>query len=81
MKLQLLYVFVLAAPLLVRLLSPEPATPPPPAESTETAPARIETTALPAKTETAPASTPAQKQPCKRASVRRIPANHAYTLM
>lgn len=77
MKLQLLYIFVFAAPLLARLLSPGPATPPA-AEAVEAAPAKVDRAAPAATKEPAPAAAPATeaKEAPKRSSVLRISPAH-----
>jgi hypothetical protein len=75
MKLQLLYIFVLAAPLLARLLSPGSSTQPTATEAAEVAPAKSEAVEPSSpKNESAPDAAPAKEpaETTKRSSLHRV---------
>lgn len=74
MKLQMLYIFVFAAPLLARLLSPEPSTPPVADETVAITPAKAESIKAPAKEKPTPHADRAEhsKETPKRTSLHRL---------
>jgi hypothetical protein len=80
MKLQLLYIFVFAAPLLARLLSPGPSTPPTATEAAEVAPAKAKAVEPPSAKEPTPDLPPAKnsKETPKRSSLHRVFTAHTY---